>query len=75
MNCALALLLLLRGFSQRLWWPIFGISAGIGLLNKPSMAIFLVAVALGLLLTPERRILRSRWAAVGIVLLLGNPPP
>ena len=75
MNCALALLLLLRGFSQRLWWPIFGISAGIGLLNKPSMAIFLVAVALGLLLTPERRILRSRWAAVGIVLLLAIPLP
>ncbi len=39
------------------------------------MAIFLVAVALGLLLTPERRILRSRCAGVGIRLLLAIPLP
>ena len=75
MTCALALLLLLRGHSQRLWWSTFGISAGVGLLNKPSMAFFLVAVALGLLLTPERRVLFSRWAAMGIVLLLAIPLP
>ena len=75
MTCALALLLLLRGRSQHLWWPIFGFSAGIGLLNKPSMAFFLVAVALGLVLTPERRVLFSRWAVVGIVLLLAIPLP
>jgi hypothetical protein len=75
MTCALALLLLLRGCSQLLWWPIFGFSAGTGLLNKPSMAFFLVAVALSLLLTPERRVLRSRWAAVGIVLLRIIPLP
>jgi hypothetical protein len=75
MTCALALLLLLRGHSQHLWWLIFGFSAGIGLLNKPSMAIFLIAVALGLLITPERRVFFSRWAAVGIVLLLVIPLP
>ena len=75
MTCALALPMLLRGHSQRLWWPVFGFSAGIGLLNKPSMAIFLVAVALGLLLTPERRVLFSRWAMVAIVLLLVIPLP
>jgi len=75
MTCALVLLLMLRGSSQHLWWPIFGFSAGIGLLNKPSMAIFLIAVALGLLITPERRVFFSRWAAVGIVLLLVIPLP
>jgi hypothetical protein len=75
MTCALALLLLLRGHAQRLWWPVFGISAGVGLLNKPSMAFFLVSVALGLLLTPERRVLFSRWAVLGIVLLLAIPLP
>ena len=70
MGCVLALLFLQRGRSPRLLWPVFGLSAGIGLLNKPSMTFFLAAVALGLLLTPERRLLRSRWAAVGVALLL-----
>lgn len=70
MTCILALILMLRGHSQRRWWILFGLSAGVGLLNKPSMAIFLVAVGLGLLLTSHRRLLFSRWAAVGIALLL-----
>jgi hypothetical protein len=70
MTCALALLLLQRGFSPQLWWSVFGVSAGVGLLNKPSMAFFLVAVGLGLLCTPARRLLFTRWAALGIALLL-----
>jgi hypothetical protein len=70
MLCALALFLILRGYSVRLWWTIFGISAGIGLLNKPSMAFFLIAVAAGLLCTSARRVLFSRWAALGIALLI-----
>jgi hypothetical protein len=37
MTCALALILMLKGRSQKLWWTLFGLSAGIGLLNKPSM--------------------------------------
>ena len=70
MLCVLALLLLGRSRSPRLLWPVFGLSAGIGLLNKPSMAFFLAAVGLGLLLTPQRHLLRSRWAAAGIALML-----
>jgi len=70
MLCALAPLLMRRGHSQRLWWAVFGVSAGVGLLNKPSMAFFLVAVGLGLLCTDARRVLGSRWAALGIALLL-----
>jgi hypothetical protein len=69
MLCALALILILRGFSSALWWTIFGLSAGIGLLNKPSMTFFLIAVGVGLLVTSARRILWSRWAAVGIALM------
>jgi len=68
-TCVLALLMILRGASERTWWLIFGISAGIGLLNKPSMLFFLVALGLGLLCTPQRRLLFTRWAALGIVLL------
>jgi hypothetical protein len=70
MICVLAVLLLLRQRSQPLWWVVFGISAGVGLLNKPSMTFFLVAVALALLVTKQRRVFRSRWAAAGIVLMI-----
>ena len=70
MLCALAIILLQRGHSPARWWTIFGLSAGIGLLNKPSMAFFLVSLGLGLLLTPQRKLLFTRWTALGIALLL-----
>lgn len=70
MTCVLAVLLILRGGSQRLWWLVFGLAAGMGLLNKPSMAVFLVAVGLGLLLTAQRRVFGSWWAAAGVVLMV-----
>jgi len=74
MSCVLALILLLRsplnGIAPRWPWIFFGIAGGIGLLNKPSMTFFLIALLFGLLLTPQRRILFSRWAAVGIALLI-----
>ncbi len=70
MTCVLALLLMLRGGSQRRWWLVFGISAGVGLLNKPSMTFFLAAAGLGLLVTEQRRVLLSRWAAAGIALMI-----
>jgi hypothetical protein len=70
MTCVLALLLILRDRSEAIWWTIFGLSAGIGLLNKPSMAFFLVALGIGLLCTPQRKLLFTRWAALGIALLI-----
>lgn len=70
MICVLAVVLMLSGRSQRFWWLVFGVSAGVGLLNKPSMTFFLVALGLGLLLTPQRRVLGSRWAAAGIALMI-----
>jgi hypothetical protein len=70
MTCVLALLLVLRGHSERLWWSVFGLSAGLGLLNKPSMVFFLVALGIALLCTAERRLLFTWHAALGIGLLL-----
>lgn len=75
MMCVLAIVLMLRGNSERMWWIVFGVSAGLGLLNKPSMTFFLIAVGIGLLLTKQRRVLFSRWALVGIVLLILIPLP
>jgi hypothetical protein len=69
MTCLLALILMVRGGSQRLWL-LFGLSAGLGLLNKPSMTFFLVALLTNLLLTPQRRLLTNRWAATGVALLI-----
>ncbi|QHN05414.1 glycosyltransferase family 39 protein [Granulicella sp. WH15] len=68
--CVLALVLVQRGYSEGMWWMVFGVSAGVGLLNKPSMTFFLIAVAIGLLCTPQRRLLATRWAAVGVGLLI-----
>jgi hypothetical protein len=70
MTCVLALVLMLGGHSRRLWWLVFGLSAGIGLLNKPSMTFFLAAVGVGLLLTQQRRVLWTRWAVAGVGLMI-----
>jgi 4-amino-4-deoxy-L-arabinose transferase-like glycosyltransferase len=73
--CVLALVLMMNERPRRFWWPALGIVCGIGILNKPSMPMFLVALLLGLLCTPERRVLFSRWALVGILLMLVIPLP
>lgn len=74
MGCMVVVLLMVLGHSPR-WWILFGILGGLGLLNKPSMAFFLVALLIGLLLTPQRRILRSRWtlAAVALIFAIALP--
>ncbi|SNS84734.1 Dolichyl-phosphate-mannose-protein mannosyltransferase [Granulicella rosea] len=69
MLCLLAVILIQRGGSERLWL-LFGVAGGLGLLNKPSMTFFLVALLAGLLLTPQRRLLASRWAAIGVGVLI-----
>src|SRR5947207_1361461 len=55
---------LLRTGDRRLWLAL-GVVAGIGLLNKNTMAFWGIGVIGGLLLTPERRLLRSRWLVAG----------
>ncbi len=69
MTCLLALIRILRGGSEKLWL-LFGLSAGLGLLNKPSMTFFLVALLAALLVTKQRRLLASKWAAAGVALLI-----
>ncbi|MGI4853803.1 MAG: ArnT family glycosyltransferase, partial [Janthinobacterium lividum] len=74
MPCLLALILLLRYEAESrdrrwMWWSLLGVSAGFGLLNKPSMLFFLVSLGLALLVTPQRRVLFTRQTAYGIALL------
>ena len=82
MPCALALIRIVQAENlpdpeavTRNWWLVLGVSAGLGLENKVSEIFFLVAVLLALLLTPQRRILASRWflAAVCIMIALAMP--
>jgi hypothetical protein len=49
-------------------WLLFGAVAGLGMLNKHSMAFFGAAIVVGLVLTPERRAFRSRWLWLGGVI-------
>jgi 4-amino-4-deoxy-L-arabinose transferase-like glycosyltransferase len=64
MGCAWVVIRIVRTGNQRLWlW--FGLLAGIGLENKHSMLIFGFGIIAGLLLTPQRRLLRSRWLWIG----------
>jgi len=66
-GCAWILLRIVRDDRPQLWL-LFGAVAGVGMLDKHSMAFFGVAVAAAVLLTPERRALRSRWLWLGALL-------
>jgi hypothetical protein len=49
-------------------WLLFGLVAGIGLMNKHSMLFFGFGLAIGLLLTPWRKYLLNKWLWLGAVI-------
>lgn len=61
---ALIVARLVRTGNQKLWLA-FGAVAGLGLQNKHSLLFFGFGVFAGVLLTPERRALRSPWIWLG----------
>lgn len=63
-SSAFVVLRMIQTGDTRLWLA-FGLLSGLGLLNKHTMLLFGFAVLAGLLLTPERRLLRSRWLLAG----------
>jgi hypothetical protein len=69
MTALLALIQILRTGNPR-YWLLFGLFAGLGVLNKPSMTFFLIALLAALILTPQRTLLFNRWSAIGTALLL-----
>ena len=58
------------------WWLAFGLITGFSLETKYAIAFFLVALAIGLLVTPQRRSLLRPWvylgALVAAVIVLPN---
>jgi hypothetical protein len=75
MLCAAISLRIVRTGNQRLWL-LFGLVAGIGILNKHSTLLFGFAFLLSLLMTRERRHLREPWiwagAAIASLIFLPN---
>jgi len=57
-------------------WLLFGLVAGIALLNKHTVVLLAAGLAVGLVVTPARRHLRSRWlwlgAALAVLLITPN---
>ncbi len=75
MGCAWLVIRIIRTGNAKLWlW--FGVLAGIGLENKHSMLIFGFGLVVGLILTRERRWLRSPWfwagGAIAFLIFLPN---
>jgi len=68
-----ALLVVLRiadGSASPRAWLIFGLLTGLGIENKDSTIFFLIALFVGLLFSPQRRILWSRYCAAGVAVLI-----
>ncbi|HKD68381.1 MAG TPA: glycosyltransferase family 39 protein [Candidatus Binataceae bacterium] len=74
MGCVWALIRTVKSENPR-WWLVFGLSAGLGLENKESMLFLGAALLIGVMLTPQRRVLFNRWFLLGglVALLIAMP--
>lgn len=82
MLCALALIRIAQAGvtpgSERIvrfWWIVLGVSAGLSLENKDTVVFFLVAMLIALLLTPQRRVLASRWFGLAVAIMVALALP
>lgn len=75
MGALFVVLRIAEGSSRPRAWLLFGLLAGLGVQNKYGIVFFLLALLLGLLLSPQRRILWSPWclAGVAVLLLIASP--
>jgi hypothetical protein len=75
MLCVAISLRIIRTGNSRLW-PLFGLVAGIGILNKHSMLIFGIAFVLALAVSCQRAALRTPWiwfgASLAFLIFLPN---
>ena len=57
------------------WWLALGVVLGVGMMTKYTIAYLVLGLVAGVLLTPARRWLRSRWlwAGAGLSLLIVLP--
>jgi hypothetical protein len=62
---AATILIALLRYEQPRRWLWFGVVAGLGLLTKETILFWGFALVIGLLLTPQRRLLFTRWTLFG----------
>lgn len=57
------------------WWIWLGVACGLGLLTKFSLLFFGAALAVALVIAPQRRVMLTRWPwiAAAIAVVLGSP--
>jgi 4-amino-4-deoxy-L-arabinose transferase-like glycosyltransferase len=60
---------------QARMWIVFGLVVGLGLLTKLTMAYFVIALMLGLLLSEQRSLLFNRWLFIGGLIALAMLSP
>jgi len=65
--CGWFLVRLAKSGDER-WWIPFGVVVGLSLLSKYAIAFYVVALGIGLLLTPARRSLLRPWLYVGAII-------
>jgi len=65
---ALWLSLRMLSRSEPRYWLLIGAVCGVGLENKYTMLLLAAALVIGLWVTPQRQILRSKWFAAGVVM-------
>lgn len=74
-GCAYVIVRMIHTQNTRLWLA-FGVVAGLGLENKYSIAVFALALLLGLLPTEQRKLLFTPWlfagGAVALLIFLPN---
>jgi hypothetical protein len=70
MGALLVVLRIAEGSASPRAWLLFGLLAGLGIENKHSTVFFLVALLIGLILSPQRRVLWSKGCAAGVAVLL-----
>ena len=74
-GCAYVVVRMIHTQNRKLWLA-FGVVAGLGLENKYSIAVFALALLLGLLLTRQRKLLFTPWlfagGAVALLIFLPN---
>jgi len=48
------------------WWAAIGTGIGLGMMAKYTMGFFALGIVAGVVLTPARRYLKSRWLWIGV---------
>src|SRR5262245_37720171 len=66
MGCAWCVLRAINSGEEKYWFW-FGVLAGIGFEIKYSIVFFLLGVLVGVVATPERRILKNKWLWLGVL--------